>query len=58
MKITGHSENGTVSLMKQHIESGKFHTGWMLVNKISSEQSTELQEIIKEAKAMKKGLGV
>ena len=55
--IRGNSENGIVSLVKQHIESGKFHTAWMLVNKYSDTPST-FEIIIKEASAMKKKLGV
>lgn len=55
MKISGTNENGLVSLMKRHLESGKFHTAWMHFNDIK-ENKTELSKILGEAKQMTKGL--
>lgn len=55
MRIRGNNENGVISLLKKHIESGKFHTGYLLVNKLEPGGS-ELENILKEATAMKKGL--
>jgi hypothetical protein len=55
VKISGTNENGLVSLMKRHLESGKFHTAWMHFNDIK-ENTTELSKILSEAKQMAKGL--
>ena len=56
IKISGTNENGLVSLMKKHLETGKYHTAWMLVNNFNSTVPTILESTIKEASAMKKGL--
>ncbi len=44
IKISGTNENGVISLLKRHIESGVFHTGYMLRNKFEP-GGTELEEI-------------
>jgi len=56
MKISGTNENGLVSLMKRHLESGKFHTAWMHFHNVKDDQPTELIKILSEAKHMTKGL--
>jgi hypothetical protein len=55
MRITGTNENGTISLMKRHLESGKYHTAYLLLNKFMPGESG-LEKTIIEATAMKKGL--
>ena len=55
MRITGTNENGTISLMKKHLESGKYHTAYSLLNNFVPGDS-ELERTIIEATAMKKGL--
>lgn len=55
MRISGTNENGTISLMKRHLESGKFHTAYLLHNKLVGNDS-ELESLIAEATSMKKGL--
>jgi hypothetical protein len=55
MRITGTNENGTVSLMKKHLESGKYHTAYLLRNNFVP-GGTELEEVISNATTMKKGL--
>ena len=54
MKISGTNENGVISLLKKHIESGMFHTGYMLRNKFTH-NDTELEEILSEISSMRKG---
>ena len=55
MRITGTNENGTISLLKRHIESGVFHTGYMLRNKFK-DGGTELEEILSEISTLRKGI--
>jgi len=55
MRITGTNENGVISLLKRHIESGVFHTGYMLRNKFES-GGTELEEILSEISTLRKGI--
>ena len=55
MRISGTNENGVISLLKKHIESGQFHTGYMLRNKFTY-NDTELEEILSEISSMRKGL--
>ena len=55
MRISGTNENGVISLLKKHIESGLFHTGYMLVNKFEYE-GTELEKILSEVSSMRKAI--
>ena len=55
MKITGTNENGVISLLQRHIESGLFHTAYMLVNKFEY-GDTEYERILSEVKSMRKGI--
>jgi hypothetical protein len=55
MRITGTNENGVISLLKRHIESGVFHTGYMLRNKFT-DGGTELEEILSEISTLRKGI--
>ena len=55
MRISGTNENGVISLLKRHMESGLFHTGYLLVNKLESNDS-ELDKILSEALSMRKGV--
>ncbi len=56
IKISGTNENGLISLMKRHRESGKFHTAWMLVYGIGQDEKSDLDNMLIEATSMKKGL--
>jgi hypothetical protein len=55
MRISGTNENGVISLMKRHLESGKYHTAYLLHNGFEP-GDTELEKIIINATSMKKGL--
>ncbi len=55
IKISGTNENGVISLLKRHIESGVFHTGYMLRNKFEPGR-TELEEILSEISTLRKGI--
>lgn len=55
MKITGTNENGVISLLKRHRESGVFHTGYLLVNKINPTEG-ELEKILSEISSLRKGI--
>ena len=55
MRITGTNENGVISLLKRHIESGVYHTGYMLRNKFEP-GGTELEEILEEISTIRKGI--
>ena len=55
IKISGTNENGVISLLKRHIESGVFHTGYMLRNKITPGK-TELEEILSEISTLRKAI--
>ena len=55
MRITGTNENGTISLMKRHLESGKYHTAYLLHNGFEP-GGTGLEDTILEATSMKRGL--
>jgi hypothetical protein len=55
MKISGTNENGVISLLKRHIESGVYHTGYMLRNKFEP-GGTELEEILEEISTIRKGI--
>ena len=55
MRISGTNENGVISLLKRHIESGVYHTGYMLRNKFES-GGTELEEILEEISTIRKGI--
>ena len=55
MKISGTNENGVISLLKRHIESGVYHTGYMLRNKFKP-GGTELEEILEEISTIRKGI--
>jgi len=55
IKISGTNENGVISLLKRHIESGVFHTGYMLRNKFEP-GGTELEEILSEISTLRKGI--
>ena len=55
MRISGTNENGVISLLKRHIESGVFHTGYMLRNKFEL-GGTELEEILQEISTLRKGI--
>lgn len=42
VKITGTNENGLISLMKKHIESGRYHLAYLMVsNQKPGEQQIE-----------------
>ena len=51
--IRGNNENGLVSLVKKHIESGKFHTAWL---HNGGTEDIHLAKLIDEAHVMKRGL--
>jgi hypothetical protein len=53
MRISGTNENGLVSLLKRHIESGKFHAAYLLRNKFSPGDS-ELEDVIAITLSMRK----
>ena len=55
MKVSGTNENGVVSLLQRHIESGLFHTAYMSVNKFEY-GDTEYERILAEVKSMRKGI--
>jgi hypothetical protein len=55
MKISGTNENGVMSLLQRHMETGLFHSGYMLVNKFTP-GDTELDKILSEVKSMRKGI--
>ena len=55
MRISGTNENGVISLLKRHMESGVFHTGYMLRNKLEY-GGTELEEILEEISTIRKGI--
>ena len=55
MRISGTNENGVISLLKRHMESGLFHTGYLLVNKLENDNN-ELSEILSEISSIRKGL--
>ena len=55
MRVTGTNENGVISLLQRHMESGLFHTGYLLVNKLDSNDS-ELNRILLEVSSMRKGI--
>lgn len=54
MRISGTNEKGVVSLLQKHIESGVYHTGYMLRNKFIY-NDTELEEILAEISLLRKG---
>ena len=53
MRISGTNENGVVSLLMKHIETGVFHTSYMLRNKFTY-NNTELEDILSGIKTMRK----
>ena len=55
MRISGTNENGVISLLKKHIETGQFHTGYMSRNRFTYD-GTELEEILSEISSMRKGI--
>jgi hypothetical protein len=55
MRISGTNENGVISLMKRHLETGKYHTAYLLHNGFEPGDS-ELEKVITNATSMKKGL--
>ena len=55
MRISGTNENGVISLLKRHIESDVFHTGYMLRNKFEP-GGTELEEILEEISTIRKAI--
>ena len=55
IRISGTNENGVISLLKRHIESGVFHTGYLLVNKFEL-GGTELEKILSEISTLRKGI--
>jgi len=52
MRISGNNENGLVSLVKLHLESGVYHTAYVYLNKFIPGDS-ELERTIKEAVSIK-----
>jgi hypothetical protein len=62
MKITGTNENGVVSLLNRHIESGIFHTsylqtlGWKYKEKVDMSEQDMLDNILGSVKSMRKGI--
>jgi len=55
IRISGTNENGVISLLKRHIESGVFHTGYLLANKFEL-GGTELERILSEISTLRKGI--
>ena len=55
IRISGTNENGVISLLKRHIESGVFHTGYLLANKFEV-GGTELERILSEISTLRKGI--
>ena len=55
IRISGTNENGVISLLKRHIESGVFHTGYLLANKFEL-GGTELEKILSEISTLRKGM--
>ena len=55
IRISGTNENGVISLLKRHIESGVFHTGYLLANKFEL-GGTELEKILSEISTLRKGI--
>ena len=55
IKISGTNENGVISLLMRHIESGVFHTGYLLANKFEL-GGTELERILSEISTLRKGI--
>jgi len=55
IRISGTNENGVISLLKRHIESGVFHTGYLLANKFEV-GGTELEKILSEISTLRKGI--
>ena len=55
--ISGNSENGIVSLLKKHLESGRFHTAWLLENNIKPSE-IDLQKIVDSVSSMKTKVGI
>ena len=53
IRISGTNENGVISLLKRHIESGVFHTGYLLANKFEV-GGTELEKILSEISTLRK----
>jgi hypothetical protein len=62
MKITGTNENGVVSLLNRHTESGIFHTnylqtlGWAHSQKIEMDDMDLLDNILGGVIEMRKGI--
>ena len=62
MKITGTNENGVVSLLNRHIESGIFHTNYLQTLGWAHKQNMEMNEmdlldnVLGSIKSMRKGL--
>jgi hypothetical protein len=54
IRISGTNENIIISLLQQHIESGLFHTGYMIRNKFKY-NDTELEDILSEIKSIETG---
>jgi len=55
IRISGTNENGVISLLMRHIESGVFHTGYLLANKFEL-GGTELERILSEISTLRKGI--
>lgn len=53
MRISGTNENGLLSLMKRHLDTGTLHSAYLLVNKFLPDGSTELEKIMKTSIAMR-----
>ena len=53
MRITGTNENGLISLIKRHLDTGTWHSAYLLVNKLLPDCSTELEKIMKTSIAMR-----
>ena len=62
MKITGTNENGVVSLLNRHIESGIFHTNylqtlaWAQAKQLHMSKEDLLDNILGSIKTMRKGI--
>ena len=62
MKITGTNENGVVSLLNRHTESGIFHInylqtlGWAHKEKIEMDEQDMLDNILGGITTMRKGI--
>ena len=55
MRISGTNENGVISLLQKHMESGLFHTSYLLVNGFTN-GDTGLDKILSEVKSMRKAI--